>query len=352
MKTTRRLILAALSAAVLGLAACGGDDADDGSGSSEGESGATEAVAEVPFEGSPENGLPTSYPEPEPEDLTIGLLNPRRASEVLANMFDAAKEQVEELGGESIELDAEQDPDLQVSQFEQLINQEVDAIVAFPIAEPKLIRPVLEKAGKAGIPVVGIDITPGETDPVPGFASQVSRAHDETSYLQVKAAAEALGPGAKVAEVNFALPVPLFEYTEARRAHWAEQFGLEIVDSVENPVDTIDSAQEVSAGMIAANPDIEGVLGYVEEAAIGAQLAAREAGREDLQTFGRNGTSVGISAIESGRLTATAFQNFGDAGREVVKAAYDAVQGVEIPPVVLADKPFLLTEDNLDEVPE
>lgn len=41
-----------------------------------------------------------------------------------------------------------------------------------------------------------------------------------------------------------------------------------------------------------------------------------------------------------------------NAGREVVKAAYDAVQGTEIPPVVVANDPFVVTEDNLDEVPE
>lgn len=343
--TTMKALLPALLALSIAAVACGGDD--DGGGGGDEVAAAAAEVRDVPFE-SPEQGLPSSYPDPAPEDLTIGILNPRRASEVLADIFDAAKEQVAELGGESIELDAEQNPDLQVSQFEQLVNQEVDAIIAFPIAEPKLIQPVLEKAAKAGIPVVGFDLTPGEPVEVPGFVTQVWQGHDETSYLQVKAAAEALGTGAKIGEIDFAIPVPLFVYAKERRHHWAEQFGLEIVDTVESPDDTISSTQEVAAGLVAANPDIEGVLGYVDEAAIGASLAAREAGR-DLQTFGRNGTSTSLDAIEDGRLTASVDQENALLGGEAAKAAYDAVQGIEIPPVVVANDPFTVTLDNLDE---
>ncbi len=357
-------VMAALALAVLSLVvvACGEDDAG-GQAATQGGQSATQAgettgqatqaateVAEVPFTDSPESGLPTSYPDPKPEDLTIGLLNPRGASEILANTFDSAKAEIKRLGGKAVELDAEQNPDRQITQFEQLVNQKVDAIVAYPIAEPKLLRPVLEKAAKANIPVVGIDLTPGEAIEVPGFATQLWRGHDKGSYLQVKAAAEALGPGAKLGEIGFAIPVPLFEYTEARRHHWADKFGLEIVDTVDSPEDTIDSAQEVAAGLLAGNPDIDGVLGYVEEAAIGAYLAARDAGRNDLKTFGRNGTSVGVAGIDSGRLAATVHHDSARTGTEAVKAAYDAAQGTEIPPVVVVDDPFIVTADNLDEI--
>lgn len=335
------------------LAACGGssEGSSDPQGSGAETAAATAETVDVQFE-SPENDIPLGYPQtPENADLKIGLLNPRAATESLQYLYDPAKERVAELGGEAIELDAQAKPDRQVTQFEQLLNQEVDAIGMLPIAEPKLLGPLLARAGKEGVPVIGFDVSPGVPEGVPGFAGQVWQRPDYTTYLKVKAAAEALGPGAKIGEIGLAIPVPLFEYTAERTEHWAQQFGLDLVDTTEALEDTVDSAQEAAAGLLAGNPDMEGVLGYTDDPAIGASLAARAADR-DIDTFGIGGNPFALDAIESGRLTATVVIDAVAEGRTMAEGLYLAAQGKEIPPVVLAGDAFIATEDNVEEARE
>jgi ABC-type sugar transport system substrate-binding protein len=264
-------------------------------------------------------------------------------------MFDAAKEQVANLGGESIELDNEGSPDKQVSQLEQLINRKVDAIGIAPIARPELLAPLLARAAKAGIPVVGLEVTPGVPEKVPGFASQVWQQRDRLIYLQAKAAADALGPGAKVATISLAIPAPLWIFSEQRTKHWLEAFGLDIVDSVQSANDTVEGGERAASALLANHPDLDGVVGYQDEAAIGAALAARSAG-QDVKTFGITAASLGRGALANGRLTASVYADFADEGRKLAQGLYDAAQGTKVPPVVLSGKPIIVSQDNLDDI--
>jgi ribose transport system substrate-binding protein len=340
-------LLLAVGAVALGLAVagCGGGSSSSSAGST---TTAKAEVTNVPFVNSPENGIPTTVPDPKHESLTIGLLDPLRSTEVVSTIFNAAEEEVSELGGKSIELDAKLNPDKQVSDFEQLLNDEVDAIAIVPIAEPKLLAPVLKEAAEKGIPVVGMDALPGVPAPLPGFATDIWQQRDKMVYLEVKAATEALGKGAKVGQIGLAAPVPLFNFAEERTAYWAKKFGLDIVEKVESKSDNVEGGQKAAEGLLAKNPEIVGIIGYNDEPAIGAASAARAAGRSNIETFGACcGLALGRGAIESGRLTATVVFDAATYGRTAVRAAFDAAQGVKLPPQVLAGKLEILTAENL-----
>lgn len=346
-------------AGVVSLTACGGTAQAEQPPATEAAQATTEAAqgtttaatgCDVTFADSVESGLPTSYPTPEPKELTIGLLVPLAASQIVTDIYDAAKAQIEELGGEWIEFDAKATPDLQVSQFEQLLNMDVDAIVVTPITATGL-QPLLERAAEAGIPVVANDADPSSNAPPPGFATQVLQQTDQLVYLQVKAACEALPAGSKVALIGYAVPVPIFLFAAERRLYWAEQFGLEVVDSADSPNDQAEGGEQTAAGLIAKHPDLAGILGFIDEAAIGAAVAARASGREDLKTFGITALELGRGAIESGRLDASVALDTEDYGRKMAQAAYAAAEGLEIPPSVLAGEPYIVTEDNVTSAP-
>lgn len=156
-------------------AACGGDDDDDGGGES-GASGDTE-VAEVEFTGSVEEGVDDCYSEPEAEDLTIGYANPLDANEAVNVEAKAMQFETEELGGEFLNVDANGDPDQQVSDIERLVAQRVDAIIVFPL-DSKAVTPPLRRAQEAGIPTVGIEVNLDSENPGPGFDTQVWEQRD------------------------------------------------------------------------------------------------------------------------------------------------------------------------------
>lgn len=342
--------LAVVMVAVTAIGAAGCGSGDSSTTSSEGSTTASAEVANVPFEEfSPEAEIPTTVPEPKSEELTIGLLNPLSSTEVVGAMFAGAREQVEELGGTSVEADAQLNPDKQVTDFQQMVNRGVDAIAIVPIAEPKLLGPVMKQAAEKGIPVVGMDALPGVPGALPGFVTDIWQQRDKMVYLEVKAAAEALGEGAKVGQIGLAAPVPLFNFAEERTEFWAKKFGLDIVEKVESKSDNIEGGQKAAEGLLAKNPDIVGIIGYNDEPAIGAASAARAAGRE-IDTFGACcGLALGRSGIESGRLTATVVFDAKTYGRTAALAAYDAVQGVKLPSQVRAGELIILTADNLDE---
>lgn len=344
-QTMRCLCLLVMLA--LGAAASGSASTRTATGTS-----AASARCNVPFAGSVESGLPTRYPTPKAKHLTIGLLDPNRSTEVLSTMFDAAKAEIKKLGGHAIELDAQLDPDTQVRQFESLLDQKVDAISGYGILGPSVLAPLLKKAAAAQIPVVLPDLTPGSRAKVPGVISQIWQGRDRLAYLQAKAACQMLPAHAKVALIGLAVPVPLFQYMAKEQQRWARKFGLNIVATAQSPNDTVSGGQQAATGLLARYPDLQGILGYNDEPAIGAALAARSAGRQDVKTFGVEAGSLGRSAIKNGRLTASVFLDARDEGTKMAMALYDAAEGVKIPSLVSSGHPYIVTSKNVDAVPE
>jgi ribose transport system substrate-binding protein len=336
--------------AALALAACGSDDDNANPGSASG--GGAGRVPDVPFEGSLEQGLPTSYDKPQPEELTIGLLVPLEAIETVKAVADATEAEVERLGGHVVRLDANGDPETQVSQAEQVIAQGVDGI-AFPFILPAPTLPkVMARADAQGIPAVGVEVDVTTKDPVAGFASQIWTGRDETSYLQARAAAEALGEGAKVAQIGIALPVNTLQYGIERARFWAGKFGLKVVGQADAaPAGDIASGEQAMTQLLSKYPDAKGVIAFNDDTAVGAASAARAAGATDLRFFGYAGGTLGLDAVADGRLTATVQAPAVAAGQQLAWGIYDAIEGRKIPTVIDVPKPVLVNADTVESVP-
>ena len=156
-----------------------------------------------------------------------------------------------------------------------------------------------------------------------------------------------LPPRPKVALIGYVIPAPLFVFQAARKRYWAEKFGLQVVDSVDSPNDQVAAAQQIAAGLLARHSDLDGILGFLDEPAIGAALAARAAGRRDVKTFGITAGSLGRTAIRNGRLTASVFVDPIDLGRKMAQAAYAAAEGIKTPRTVLSGRPYIVTKANV-----
>ncbi|MGI9557366.1 MAG: sugar ABC transporter substrate-binding protein [Solirubrobacterales bacterium] len=348
-KFLRVLLLVTAIALVGFVVACGGDDDDDTtSGDTTTEDTGGEEVAAVEFTGSLEEGVPNCYEEPSEDSLTIGFANPLDANETVNFERRAIQLEIEALGGEILNLDAEGDVDKQVSDVEQMIAQEVDAIIAFPL-DAEALRPVLENAQEAGIPTVGIEADLTSTDPGAGYDTQVWQQRDRMSYLQAQAAAEIMEPGAEFAQIGFAVAVPTIEFQIERAGFWGEEFGLVPGNRADNPSDDIAGGEEAMTEILGTSPDVGGLIAYNEESATGANAATRQQG-VDIPLVGNNGGSLGFDSVSSGAIDATVQIPVPDVGRCAVWGAYDLVQGVDVPPTVLAGEPALITAETIDTV--
>jgi ribose transport system substrate-binding protein len=340
-------VLVAVFAMAAALGACGDDD-DDSGGDSGGGSASAE-VADVPFSGSLELDVPEGYPEPKSGQLRLGFLNPLKANEFLNTLGRAMQLETERLGGEFVELDAKGDVNTQVSQFNQLIAQNLDGIAVFAL-DPGSVAPAVKRAKAAGIPLVTIDLNFESTTDIGGFDSQVWQRRDEAAYLGAQEMASRVGKGADVATIDFAVKVPSIVYSIERANFWADKFGLNVLGNASNPSDDIAGGEKAMTQLLGKFPDIQGVIGYNDPSAIGAASAARAQGNPDLTFGGQNGGSDALEAIRAERLSYTAKLDPPSMGKAFAWGLYDLNQGTKVPKTVKAGKPELVTQDNVDQV--
>jgi ribose transport system substrate-binding protein len=341
----------ALVALVLVVASCGGDDdSNDAAAPAETTNGETDEAAAVEFTGSLEADVPVGYEEPEPGDYRLAYLNPLGGNEFLDTLGRAMELETQRLGGTWVELDAAGDVDTQVSQFQQVVGQDVDGIFVFAL-DPGSVQPALERAKATEIPVVTIDLNFESTEDIGDFDSQIWQRRDEAAYLGAQEIASRLEGSGSVATIDFAVQVPSIVFSIERAVYWAEQFGLEVAGNATNPSDDIAGGEIAMTEILGNFPDIGGVIGYNDPSAIGAAAAARAQGRDDLVFGGQNGGSDAYEAIRADRLSYTAKLDPPSMGKFAAWGLYNLLQGNEVPKTVKAEEPVIVTSDNIDSVP-
>lgn len=354
------LVAVALVVLTLGIAACGGDDDDDsastttaaetsGSGDTS-ESGGTGAIPEG-YSGV-EASLPTEYDTPEMQSGTtckIGFQNPVAANEFLGFVQKAVIAQAKQYGCTVVALDDALSPDKQVSNMQQLLGQNVGAIIFYPL-DPRATQPVLRRAKNQGVPVIAIDASFGKTDPVPLIATQVWQGRDIQAYLQANALAEEK-PEAKVGLIGIGIPVPAIKYLTERQKFYSEEEGLTVIDTQDNPSDDVTGGEKAGNALLQRNQEVDSVIGYNDPSALGAVIAARATDR-DITVVGLNGSSDGIEGVKSGRLLATVQVDPIGIGAQTAVAAYSLItdQGASLPPIVIRPG-TLVNQDNVDDIP-
>ena len=97
------------------------------------------------------------------EPFTIGFTNPLGSNDQLAVLQRAIEARAECLGGTVVSLDSNLDVDKQISDIDQLVSQNVDGIVVFPL-DAQAVIPAVERARDAGIKTVGVNVTLEDPD--------------------------------------------------------------------------------------------------------------------------------------------------------------------------------------------
>ncbi|MGD9734360.1 MAG: sugar ABC transporter substrate-binding protein [Solirubrobacterales bacterium] len=343
--------IAALAVIVAGLVAgCGSSSSDTTSDST----ASKEAAANVPKEyDGPAADLPAGFPKPKStgEDVTIGYLQIYGALPGLAAEQKGAEKVAEELGAKVIVKDAELNPQLQVTEFKQLLAQGVDGIIVYPVVPESLAQP-LKAAEAAGIPVVTKAARPDVSKPLmPGIAADLEAPIDRQAFAMAQYAAETQ-PGAKFGIIGNAAPVAALEYLAERQRYWGEKFGLEFVGQVDAKQDTPSGYGPAVTELIASSPDIEEVWGYNEPLALTASRTLRASGKDEVKVLSAFGASESVlEAVGNGELAMVYAAPWGKGGEELMNGIYDAVTEQHLPlPETVSPLGETVTEENVDSV--
>lgn len=204
----------------------------------------------------------------------------------------------------------EQDVSEQMKLVEQMIAQEVDALVIAP-ADSKSLVPVCKKALDAGIVVVNIDNkferkVLDEKGVLIPFVGPDNRAG---ARLAAEHLAKKLSPGDKVAIVEGAPNA----YNGIQRKLGFEDAmkaaGMKIVASQTGRWES-DPAAKVVSGMITQHPDLKAVLCANDSMALGAVSALRSAGKLDqVEVIGYDNISAVQELMKEGKVLCTVDQH-------------------------------------------
>ncbi len=264
--------------------------------------------------------------------------------------FIAAAEADENV--EVVVLDAGGDVARQIAQMEDLIQQEVDAIIIWP-TNGEAVIPAVRKAAQADIPVVvtNSNIAEAGFDFVASFSGPDNIAQGISSAEIMCDRFKALGieNEAKVVHIT-GQP----GYTTAiERAKGFNDRLPEVCPNVEQideqPGDwNREKAQQVMEAFLVQYDDIDGVYSGDDNMGVGAMNAAIAAGREGITFVGATNFAVGYEAMAAGTYWGSIYQSPVDDAEAALQTAIDLLNGKDLPFLNYFVTPKI-TQDNMGD---
>ncbi|MEM9348785.1 MAG: sugar ABC transporter substrate-binding protein [Pseudomonadota bacterium] len=254
---------------------------------------------------------------------------------------------------EAVVLDAGGDVARQIAQMEDLIQQEMDAIIIWP-TNGEAVIPAVRKASQAGIPVIVTNSNIAEQgfDFVASFSGpdNITQGARSAEIMCERFTALGIQDEARVVQIS-GQP----GYTTAiERAQGFEDRLPEVCPNVTlvetQPGDwNREKSQQVMEAFLVKYDDIDGVYSGDDNMGVGALNAARAADRAgDIVFVGATNFAVGYDAMAAGDYWGSIYQSPVDDAEAALKTALDVLNGSEVPFLNYFDTPKI-TQDNMSD---
>jgi inositol transport system substrate-binding protein len=238
--------------------------------------------------------------------------------------------------------DANGDVSRQLDQIDNFIAQKVSVIVIVPVDYQGIV-PGIEKANKAGIPVIALGIQSAG-----GKFTFVGSKNFDAGRLQGEFMASKLP---KNAQILYLQGTPGLYHSKERLAGFtaaclAKRPDVKLLSSLPADYDRADG-MKVTEDWVQRYPHFDGIVAANDQMALGALEALKTAGRlKGVAISGVDGTTDALNAIKSGDMSQSIFQN----AKGQATAAYQVVETIKTggtpPPEVIV--PFeSVTKDNV-----
>ncbi|HAY98495.1 MAG TPA: D-ribose ABC transporter substrate-binding protein [Mesotoga sp.] len=262
---------------------------------------------------------------------TIGFSVSTLANPFFVTMKEGGEAKASELGLKLIVLDAQDKPETQFAQIQDLITRRVDVLIINPVDSDAIVSAVLE-ANAAGIPVITV------TRPSNGgvVAQHLDIDNKEAGKLAAVAMAEALDGKGRVAILE---GIPGAPSSVDRQAGFMDEMkkypGIEVVASLTANYSREEGAR-VADDILQGNPVLDGIYAHNDEMALGAVRSAIAAGRlNEIKIVGIDATDDAIAAIKAGEMIATVQQQPYLQMEMAVIAAQRIINGASVEPKVI-----------------
>lgn len=281
--------------------------------------------------------------------ITIGFANPQDTQPVLQSFQAALIAAAGRVGDKVIALNAGLSVNQQVSDIQTFITDKVNVIIVFPLAVPPL-QSALNQARSAGIKLIGYNaLLPGASSAAPFDTDLdqgiiVNGAKDAASYVS-----GALKGKGNVLGINIGAPVPsLIAMVNNYKADVTSgNSGIKWLETATDATDSLSGGQVAAQDAITRyHGNIQAVMSYTDEAAIGAYNALKAAGVKNTVIIGQQGNQDGINAIKAGKIQGDIDTQPWKEALYALKMAQDLTTGQSLPAIVEYPAVFI-TKDNL-----
>jgi ribose transport system substrate-binding protein len=255
----------------------------------------------------------------------IGVSVADQKSLFYVSAVDGMRHAAQEAGYELRVLSANNNANVQVNQVQDLITQQVGALIYTP-QDATAAAAGVRAANQADIPVIGVDQRPEGDDATLATyiaTDSVAAARELCTWLfdemggsgQLAILQGVLGSTAEIQRTqgcNEALEeYPDVEVVAMTSANWDETEAFRATENI-----------------LTANPELDAVFGESDAMAMGAAKAAQQAGRHDGMMFvGIDGFPTMFEEIENGLVHATMAQQPYAMGQEAVRDAIRLMEG-------------------------
>jgi ribose transport system substrate-binding protein len=272
--------------------------------------------------------------------IVLGYAVQDLGNQYWVTVADGIKSRAKEVGADVVVLDARTDPNKQLSQIEDLLQQKVDVLILSPW-DPDSASTGVKAANKKNIPVVVCDVGVSSGK----IATFIVSDNLKGGEIAGDYIAKSIGGKGKVAHIQCQLgyKIPALRgegFTNVMKAK-----GISIV--AKQPADSQRSlGLTVMQNILQAHPDINAVFCENDEMALGAMEAVKAARKQDqIKVVGFDGTADGIKSIQNGELAGTVAQQPYEMGRMGVDAAMKALKKQKLPAVTYVPVK-LITKEN------
>lgn len=237
----------------------------------------------------------------------------------------------------------ETDIEAQITMLQNAVTRNPDAL-ALAALDSKAAAPSLDEATEKNIPVVAFDSGVESDIPVSTVATDnAAAAREAAKHMSELIGGEGVLGIVGHDQVSLSGTDRVDGFLEG-----IDEFGsdVEVLPVQYGEGDQAASA-DIARSMVAANPDLKGLFGTNEGAAIGMYKGVQESGRDDLVLIGFDSSRAQVEAIEKGEIAGAVTQDPVTMGRMTVQTALESIRGEQVDEVI--DTGFYWFDaDNLD----
>ncbi|RFC63431.1 LacI family transcriptional regulator [Fulvimarina endophytica] len=222
----------------------------------------------------------------------IGMTFQEMNNPYFVSMREALMEAAKTIGSEVVVTDAGHDVAKQISDVEDMLQQDIDILLLNP-TDSAGIESAVRMAKDRGVIVVAVDAN--ANGPVDSFVGSKNR---DAGYMSCKYLGEALNGEGEVAILDGIPVVPILQRVEGCKAALDEFDGITLVDTQNGRQDR-SVALGVTENMIQAHPNLAGIFSVNDGGAMGA-LAAIQGSGKDIKLTSVDGAPEAVDAIANG----------------------------------------------------